>query len=176
MVSTRTAPCAFRPRLEVLEDRLVPAGLRNALFAVLDQSLQAAVTRIHQLQSRLPRDIATMQTDAGSFTFFTESMATQTKVDQDYAQLSSDVAQIQALDTQIHNEAANVLLIIQSGGGFSRKSRTRQAIMNAMSSQTDADNVRNAVLSAAPVTASPIAGQPLAPQYPAFNSIAGFPG
>jgi hypothetical protein len=105
MVITRMAPRAFRPRLEVLEDRFVPAGLRNGLFAVLNQSLQAAVTRIQQLQARLPTDLATMRTDAGTFTFFTESMATQTKVDQDYALLMSDVAQIQALDTQIHNAA-----------------------------------------------------------------------
>jgi hypothetical protein len=176
MVSTPTVPRVFRPRLEVLEDRLVPARLRNALFAVFNQPLQAAVTRIHQLQSRLPADIAAMKTDADNFTFFTESMATQTKVDQDYALLMSDMAQIQALDTQIHNEATNVILVVVTGGGFNKKSLTRQAIMNALSSQTDADNVRNAVFAAAPFTASPIAGQPLAPQYPAFNSIAGFPG
>jgi hypothetical protein len=176
MFRTPPAPRSFRPSLETLENRLVPAGLRNALFAVLNQPLQAAVTRIHQLQSNLTTDITTMQTDAGSFTFFSESMATQTKVDQDYARLMLDVAQIHALDVQIHNEATNVILIVALGGGFRKKSLTRQAIMTAISLQADADTVHNAVFSAAPVTASPIAGQSLAPQYPAFNTITGFPG
>jgi hypothetical protein len=173
---TLTASRSFRQGLKPLENRLVPAGLRNALFAVLNQPLQAAVTRMHQPQSNLTTDIATLQTDADSFTFFTESMAVQTKLDQDYAHLMLDVAQIHALDVQIHNEATNVILIVALGGGFRIKALTRQAIMTAISLQADADNVHNAVFSAAPVTASPIAGLSLAPQYPAFSSIPRFPG
>jgi hypothetical protein len=176
MFRTTPAPRSFKPSVEALEDRLVPAKLSNGVFFVLNQPLQQAVTRIHQLQAKIATDIMTMKTDADAFTFFTESQATQTKVDQDYATLAADVAQIHALDVQVHNEANAAVLIVLFGGGFNKKQLTLLAIQIALQSQSDADSVNSAVFAAAPVTASPIAGQSLAPQYPAFNTIPGFPG
>jgi len=176
MFRTHSAPRSFRPAVEALEDRLVPAKLNNVLAFVIGQPLQQAVTRMQQLQTKLGTDLQTMKTDAGTLTFFTESMAQQTKIDQDYATLAADVAQIHALDVQIHNEQTTAFLLLLFGGGFQKKSLNILFITSINGFVSTADHINSAVFSAAPVTASPIAGQPLEPEYPAFNSITGFPG
>jgi hypothetical protein len=169
--------------LEALEDRLPLASLsvNPSLMLRLVQPVQSADASIHQLQSKLGTDLSTMKTDAGTFTFFTESMATQTKVDQDYAALMSDVAQMHALDVQIHAEVSMAVQFIFLSGAFSPQNPSvrKLAIMEFtvfQQLQNDADAIHNAVFIGAPVTASPIASQPLAPQFPAFNTIPGFPG
>jgi hypothetical protein len=147
----------------------------------LAQPVQSADMSIRQLQTKLGTDFSTMKTDAGNFTFFSESMATQTKVDQDYAALMSDVAQSHALDVQIHAEVSMAVQVLILSGAFSPQNPSvrKLAIMEFIALeqlQSDADAVHNAVFVSAPVAASPIASQPLAPQYPAFNTIPGFPG
>jgi hypothetical protein len=183
MSHTSASPRSCRPKLEILEDRLPLASLsvNPALMLMLAQPVQTADVRIHQLQTQVGTDISTMKTDAGTFTFFSESMATQTKVDQDYASLMSDVAQIHALDVQVHAEVSMAVRLLFSSGAFSPQNPSvrKLAIMEVMllaQLQNDADAVHNAVFVGAPVASSPIASQPLAPQYPAFNTIPGFPG
>jgi hypothetical protein len=183
MSRTSVSPRLFRLNLEVLEDRLPLASLsvNPTLMFRLAQPVLTADMSIHQLQTKLATDISTMKTDAGTFTFFSESMATQTKVDQDYAALMSDVAQIHALDVQIHAEVSMAVQVLFFSGAFSPQNPSvrKLAVMEFMALQqlqNDADAIHSAVFMGAPVAASPIASQPLAPQYPAFNTIPGFPG
>jgi hypothetical protein len=178
MSRTLSAPCSFKPTVEGLEDRLVLSVSAKILLAEVTTPIQQAMQRITLLQVRLTSDIKTMQTDADAFTFFTESQATQTKVDQDYASIASDVVQIHALVTEIHNEASLATLILsQSGHGESRKVRRvliPQALNQVAQFVTQADQANTALLTGPAVAQSPIMGQPLAPQYPALNTITGF--
>jgi hypothetical protein len=177
-----SAPRSFRPSLEALEDRLVLAASFNArLLFQVSFPLQQAVLSMARYQARLSSDLQTIKTDADNFTFFSESMATQTKVDQDYAQLASDVAQIAALDAQVHNEGSLALQVIMQNGAFGRRAPkgrralTQLALQQVLQTQGLADQIKATVYGGPPVNQSPIAGQPLAPQYPALNTISGFP-
>jgi len=172
MSRTTTIRRFVQPKLERLEDRFV-LSINNAAFSVINNPLKMAIAVVHQMQAKLNSDLNTMRTDAGTSTFFSESMAQQTKNDQDYAQLMFDVAYIKALVLQIRNEAQAVISIVNQGGGFADPTLTTRAIKIAKQYRTNANAVLNAVFSTGPVAASPINGQPLAPQYPAFNTIPG---
>jgi hypothetical protein len=173
-----SATGSFKPMVEGLEDRLVLSVSVKALLSTVFIPLQQATQRIVQLQVKLPGDIQTMKTDAGTFTFFTESMATQTKVDQDYAKIGSEVGQIHALVAQIHNEASlATALFRQAGRGESRKVRRvliPQALGLVDQFVKQADQIDAALVSGPAVAQSPIKGQPLEPQYPALNTIPSF--
>jgi hypothetical protein len=176
-----SAPCSFRPSLELLDGRIVPSSFNAALLRQVDTPLQQAVQRLTQLQAQLSSDLQTIKTDAGTFTFFTESMATQTAVDQDYARLASDVAQVAALDVQVHNEESLALQVISRNGVLGKhapknqRAVTLRALQQVIQTQSQADQIKATVYAGPPVNQSPIAGQPLAPQYPALNTISGFP-
>jgi hypothetical protein len=177
------APRSFRPSLEILEARIVPKVSSNvALLLQVNTPLQKAVQRMTQLQGQLSSDLQTLRTDAGSLTFFTESVAQQTANDRDYARLASDVAQIAALDVQIHNEESLALQVIFQNGALGKhalkqlRAVTQQVLQQAIQMQSQADQIKAAVYAGPPVNQSPIAGQPLEPEYPALNTVSGFPG
>jgi hypothetical protein len=178
-----SVPPPFRPPLEILEGRIAPrASFNAALLSQVDTPLQQAVQRMTQLQGQLSSDLQTMKTDAGSLTFFTESMAQQTAIDGDYARLASDVAQIAALDVQVHAEGNLALQVITENGAFGKhtpkghRAVTLQALQQVMQTRSQADQIKAAVYAGPPVTQSPIAGQPLEPEYPALDTLSGFPG
>jgi hypothetical protein len=173
----------FRPSVEALEDRTVlSTASQVAVLSQIASPLQQAVQRMMQFQAQLSSDLATMKKDADNLTFFTESMAQQTTNDADYARLGSDVAQVAALDAQVHNEAALAFQVIALDGASGKhapkglRAVTQLARQLVTQTQATADQIKAAMYGGAPVTQSPIAGQPLAPQYPAFNTILGFPG
>ena len=168
-----SAPRSFRPSLELLDGRIVPSSL-NALLRQANTPLQQAVQRMMQLQAQLSSDLQTMKADAGTLTFFTESMAQQTTNDEDYARLASDVAQMAALDVQVHTEGSLALQVIKHAAQGQR-AVTRRALGQVIQTESQADQIKAAVYAGPPVNQSPIAGQPLAPQYPALDTISGFP-
>jgi hypothetical protein len=176
-----SAPRSFRPSLELLDGRIVPSSFNTALLRQVTTPLQQAVQRMTQLQAQLSSDLQTIKTDAGTLTFFTESQAQQATNDQDYARLASDVAQIAALDVQVHNEANLALQVISRNGAFGKhvakhqRAVTLGALQQVIQTQSQADQIKAAVYAGPPVNQSPIAGQPLAPQYPALDTVPGFP-
>ena len=165
-----SAPRSFRPSLELLDGRIVP----SSLLRQANTPLQQAVQRMALLLAQLSSDLQTIRADAGSLTFFTESQAQQTTNDQDYGRLASDVAQIAALDVQVHKEGTLALQVINHAGQ-GQGGGTRRARRQVMQTQSQADQIKAAVYAGPPVSQSPIAGQPLAPQYPALDTISGFP-